>query len=144
MENQISALKNIQIKTIIIDGKKMTRCHFNQVEEYDCINSDIEFKGDEIYGYVNSSGKRCLLWSRKGLLRRTNLAPYYNSKYASEDDFTHRHIWFLRLIRTSYSTRDEYAGKLRDDVEELDTFKQKIKKLGEFLSTIKGDMQLFL
>ena len=142
MENQRSP-HQIQIKTLTIDGKKLTKGLFSQLEDYDCLNAELGFKGDEILGFVNAGGKRFLLWTNNGLLRKTNLERYYKVLLASSTTFYENVLWFLRLTGIEFYERSGSTGRL-SDLDDVSTFYQKVDDLRTFLRAIKPEMQIFL
>ena len=142
MENQNPA-HQIQIKTISVNGRKLTKSLFSQMESRDCIDAELGFKGDEILGFVSVSGKRFLLWISNGLLKKTDLEPYYKILLASSSTFFQNVRWFLRLTRIEFYEPIGSIGKL-SDLDDQDVFYEKVAKLRTFLHTIKPEMQIFL
>jgi len=67
---------DIEIRTISLKNKKLTKSIFNQIETRDCFNKELDFKGDKYFGYIKEKEQRYLIWSVEGKLRKTNLSEY--------------------------------------------------------------------
>ena len=63
---------SVTIQLVTVDGKKMTKAVFNQVQEENCLDKNLFFVGDTLLGFVKD-GYKWLLWVKNGELRRTNL-----------------------------------------------------------------------
>lgn len=143
MEN-LNQTHNIEIKTVIIDGRKLNKSLFGQLGEYYCLDANMEFTGDEILGYVNHNRVKYLLWVKNGLLRKTNLDQYRKILSTSSNTFVENIDWFLRLTKIEYYVRSGSKGMVADSIEDQEAFNEKVDKLKLFLNSIKTDMQLFI
>jgi hypothetical protein len=143
MDN-LSSTPKIEIKTVTIDGRKLTKSIFSQLGDYYCLNENLEFTGDNIIGYVNHNNVKYLLWVKNGLLKKTNLDSYRKVLGASSDTFAENISWFLRLTNIDYYIQAGAKGTLSDSIEDQDGFYQKVGKLRLFLNTIKPEMQVFV
>jgi len=73
MEKELKIMTaTVTIQLVTVDGKRMTKAVFNQIQEENSFNSKFEFSGDSILGYVVSNYK-WLLWIKNGELRKTSL-----------------------------------------------------------------------
>ena len=142
MEN-LNQPHKIEIKTVIIDSRKLNKSLFGQLGEYYCLDANLEFTGDEILGYVNHNRVKYLLWVKNGLLRKTNLDQYRKILSTSSNTFVENIAWFLRSAKVEYYVCSGNKGMVADSIDDLEDFNEKIDKLSLFLDSIKPDMQLF-
>ncbi|SDD66864.1 hypothetical protein [Pedobacter soli] len=143
MTNQ-GANHKIEIKTVQIDGKKLTKSLFGQLGEYECLDANVEFTGDQILGYCNYNNTKYLLWIKGGLLKKTNLDSYRKILATSQDTFVENIGWFLRLTKIEFYISLNSRGVVSDSIEDQVLLDEKIDKLKVFLRSIKPDMQIFL
>jgi len=101
--------QNVEIKTIALNSKKITKAIFNQIESATCFDSNLDFIGDQYFGYVKDKDLRILIWSVEGKLKRTNLSVYSKLKKLDETDcYTHQDIeWFLRKCKIQFDIYDD-------------------------------------
>lgn len=135
---------NVAIKVVTIDGKKMTKSMFNQIEQRFFFDKEINFKGDGLIGFIKEKTHRYLLWTQNGILRRTNLSPYYNLKKSNRYILLTDVAWFCRLIRIDCNWSDDPRATLDDCVNDLKEYDKKIDRVFNFLNKIDDSMQLFL
>ena len=51
----------IEIMTLSLKNKKLTKSIFNQIETRDCFNKELDFKGDKYFGYIKEKDERYLI-----------------------------------------------------------------------------------
>jgi hypothetical protein len=108
----------VTIQLITVDGKRMTKAVFNQIENEVAFDTLFQFIGDSILGYVNSDSK-WLLFVKGGRLRKMNISvfnkiaseryiPDYNKaiKYALPEEFQlEYHTWLYERKPVCYINR---------------------------------------
>lgn len=63
----------VKIQVVTIDGKRMSKAVFNQINFEDAFNECMNFDGDQILGYVKNEHFDYLLWTWNGQLFKTPL-----------------------------------------------------------------------
>ena len=79
MEKELKILTaNVTIQLITVDGKRMTKAVFEQIQTESPFNENFEFTGKSYLGYVvNSKGTKVLLWvTHSGDLRKIGLIEH--------------------------------------------------------------------
>lgn len=135
---------HIAIKILTIDGKKLTKSVFSQIESKELLTNDLNFKGDQIMGFVKDKSDRYLIWTIDGLVRKTNLSRYYSLRDSTYNVNFDNIWWFCRLSNIDYNEPSNEKYKLVDCINDLKDYNEKVDKVKEFLNQIKDDMQLFL
>ena len=73
----------IKINVVTIDGKRLTKSMFDQLEERDPFNFEYSFKSDKIFGYVNVKNEskqgynKVIIFEKNGKLYKYNTLPVY-------------------------------------------------------------------
>jgi hypothetical protein len=133
----------IEIRTITIDSKKLTKTLFSQIEQRSFFNRDLEFSGDHIYGYVMDKQNRYLLWLKDGHLRRTNLSPYYDLDDLANNIYIGNVSWFLTMAGIDFHVMGNKT--LENCIEDPGLYQQKVAKVKAFIrAAVRPDQQIFL
>ena len=135
---------NVSIKVITLGGKKLTKSIFIQIENRRFFDKSLKFIGDGIHGFIKNGTDRYLLWTQNGILRKTNLSPYYEIKSSGRRIRFEKVEWFCDLAKIeNYGSYDDANG-LEDIIKDIDDYDKKVAKVAKFLSQITDDMQIFL
>ncbi|MEP6614232.1 MAG: hypothetical protein ABJA76_20150 [Mucilaginibacter sp.] len=137
---------DVEIKTINLKNKKLTKSIFNQIEIRTCFDENLDFIGDRFFGYIRDKDKRYLLWSDNGKLRKTCLSDYSLPKIDAEYKFTFNDIeWVLRKCNIAYRSYDDERGRLKIELENeaLTKYNSLIDNVRAFMSEV-WNYQLFI
>jgi hypothetical protein len=138
---KISA-ENITIKFLQINGKKLTRSVYTQIENKRFFDKQVGFIGDQVLGYVLDKTDKVLIWSQKGMLRKTILTPYFKLRKSSPYLSAEKAEWFLLLADIKYTLSDD--GNFNEIVNDVADYDRKVEKVKAFLDQITDDMQIFI
>lgn len=128
----------VEIKSIFLGGKKLTKSTFNQVEHRDCFDKHLDFIGDEYFGYVKDKDNRYLLWNYNGRLRKTNISNYSRLPILTELS-TYKNIeWFLVKCYIKYDGYDDRNGRpeIHLENETKDSYNNAVNKVNSFITEI--------
>ena len=134
----------VELKTITLNGKKLTKSIFNQIEFKDCFDHNMDFIGDGLFGYIKDKNQRYLIWSYAGKLKKTNLTDY-SKLYELRDTHTSTDIiWFLKKGAIHFDDYDN-GGSFRIDFDNvtLEKYNMLVTKVKAFISDILNQ-QLFI
>lgn len=136
---------NVTINQVSLGNKKLTKSIFNQIEFRDCMNSEMDFAGDKIIGYVKEKDQRYLLWVVDGKLRKTGLKKYADLKENIDWASLEKTEWFLIKTKLKHSMSDDYRDSLSEglEFEERERYVMLIRKVKDFLGSL-NDMQIYL
>lgn len=129
---------NVEIKTISLNGKKMTKSLFGQIETVSCFTRDMDFLGDELFGYIIDKNNKYLLWQRNGLLRKTNLLPYYRWLQSGDPHPTLELITLFKDHGLTYDYPDHRRSKFEECISNIEKYKELTGKISAFLQQIRG------
>ena len=138
-------MDKIEIKTLSLGGKKLTKSIFIQIEFKDCFNEVLDFNGTEYYGYVKDKDNRVLIWNLDGKLKKTSLSQYSNLRRIN-DFYTHQDIeWFLRKCKIKHDAYDDERKRFKIDLdaEAQDIYNKLVDKVKQFISEIL-DHQIYI
>lgn len=134
--------ENVTIKFLQINGKKLTRSIYTQIENKRFFNKEVAFIGDEVLGYVRDKTDKVLIWSQQGMLRKTILTPYFKLRKSSPYLSAENAEWFFLLAEIKYTLFDD--GNFNEIVNDVTDYDQKVEKVKAFLDHISDDMQIFI
>lgn len=148
MEKELKIMTaTVTIQLITVDGKKMTKSVFNQIQDDNCFDKNMNFTGDSFLGYIIDSGK-VLLWIKNGELRKTHLGFIERMAYL---DFKEARVLdvskICQLCNITYPDKNSQKvwSKLESyfDKEQISSL-EKIKKISkDFLEKLSGN-QLYI
>jgi hypothetical protein len=142
MENPITKPLNVSIKIISLDGRKLTKSIFNQIEHRRCFDHNIDFIGDELLGYVRDKNARFLVWIHQEKVRKTALSPYYELEKTSHRTKLEDSLWFCRLTQTELNENYDETT-LQDRIINPEKYDQLIDKVNDFLIQV-AEKQIFI
>lgn len=127
---------DVEIKTINLKNKKLTKSIFNQIETKTCFDKKLDFIGDRFFGYIRDKDKRYLLWSDNEKLRKTCLSDYSLPKIDTEYKYTFSDIeWVLKKCGIAYYAHDDERGRLKIEFE-----KEAITKYNNLIDNVRAFM----
>jgi hypothetical protein len=141
---EIKAL-NIEIKTITMGERKLTKSIFNQLEHKDCFNGTMDFIGEKLYGYVKIQNERFILWNERGKLKKTSITKYFNLIKVNFDQRNQDVAsWFLNKCNIEPAESEDYRDtELRLDYNGALEYNSLIAKVKAFTSIVL-DSQIFI
>ena len=133
----------ISIRTLLFDSKKLTKSMFSQILHQNCFDKDVDFLGNQIFGFIKDKGHFYLVWEIGGMLRKTNITDYYRfqniNEYTSFDEFFNR-FCAIKDVELHNGRRD---CSLFQSVKDNDRFDFLRQKINVFMDALKNQ-QIFI
>ena len=86
MEKELKILTaTVTIQLVTVDGKRMTKAVFNQIEYGIAFDSEFKFIAQSILGYVKDSGDKYLLFTENGKLRKQKINFLFNFSFNNRE-----------------------------------------------------------
>ena len=136
---------SVSIRLLEVDGKKMTKAVFSQIQEKYPFSPEFEYLGGDILGYVVDSKHRHLLYVQHGEMRKCDISPAGWFVHAGMADMAYQAEAFLaqhgfypsRPIRYGDTIAECYR---KDYAPKFDALRDKVKG---FLAQLEGK-QLYI
>jgi len=135
----------LEIKTIVLGNKKLTKSIFNQIEYKDCFDSHLNFIGTEYFGYVNDIEDRVLLWNDNGKLKKTELDKYINLRTIDNLDIPNNLDWILKKCVIKFDLHDNFRGKYKIQLglKEIKYYNNLVDRARSFINKVL-DHQIYI
>ena len=131
----------VSIQLITVDGKKMTKSVFNQIQEENCFDTNFNFNADNFLGYV-VDGAKYLIFIKNGELRKCSLNLIIElSKYEIEEDGYICDIMFFSGKLKNKIRQDWARRKFIDN--EIELIEKNKKNANSFLQKLSNN-QLYI
>lgn len=83
IKDKFSEQSSIKISVLTIDGKRLTKSMFDQLETKNPFNAEFSFKADKVFGYVNVKNEskqglnKVIIFEQSGKLFKYNTFPLF-------------------------------------------------------------------
>jgi len=140
MEKELKIMTaTVSIQLITVDGKKMTKAVFNQIQEENCFDTNFNFVGDSFLGYV-FDGCKYIIYIKNGELRKHSLSRIIDVSEQILENLNYTRE-FYKCINKDYD--GDYWATYKRTKDEIDLFEKSKKNAISFMQKLLNS-QLYI